>query len=105
MKKTTNTAALLPAPTMIVAGGLTNDVAANLRVVDAATGETIERVLDADADAGKVSRYAVEDGNLIREGDSFKIVDEDRAIRIEWIDSPVADQVDADASATDEGAA
>lgn len=87
MKKTKPTA-LVAAPTMIVAGGLPNDIAANLRVVDAGTGETIERVLDADADAGTLRRHKVVDGNLVREGDSFKIVDEKRAIRIEWIEQP-----------------
>ncbi len=89
MKKT-KAVALGAAPTLIVAGGMPNDVAANLRVVDAGTGETIECVLDADAGTGTVRRYAVEDGNLVREGDSFKVVDEIRAIRIEWIDPPTA---------------
>ena len=74
------------APRLIVAGALSADVAAQLRVVDAKTGEPIERVLDADADAGTVRRYAVEDGNLVRDGDSFAIVEEERAIRIEWIE-------------------
>ncbi len=104
MKKT-NIAALAAAPTMIVAGGLPNAVAANLRVVDAGTGETIDRVLDADSDAGTVRRYAVEDGNLVREGDSFKVVDEKRKIRIEWIEPPIVDDVDAGAPVAEESAA
>ncbi len=96
MKKT-NPAALVAAPTLIVADGLSNAIAANLRVVDAATGATIERVIDADSDAGTVRRYLVEDGNLVREGDSFKVVDEARAIRIEWINPPITDPVEVDA--------
>ena len=81
----------------------------NVRVVDASTGTAIERVITADADAGKVSRYAIDaDGNLVRENDTYQIVDEDRAIAIEWIVPPVTlalpapiaadDSVDAEAN-------
>lgn len=104
MKKPTPVA-LVAAPTIIVAGALPNAVAANLRVVDAGTGETIERVLDADSDAGTVRRYAVKDGNLVREGDSFKVVDEKRDIRIDWIDPPIVDEVSAGEPAAEESAA
>lgn len=97
MKKT-NVAALVAAPTMIVAGSTPNDVARNLRVVDADTGETIERVLDADANAGTLRRHAVKDGNLVREGDSFVVVDESRKIRIEWIEPPIVEEAAADAA-------
>lgn len=79
-------AALPAAPTMIIAGALPPEIAGNLRVVDTETGETIERVFEADADAGTVRRHAVKDGNLVREGDSFLIVDEKRSIRMEWLD-------------------
>ena len=90
------TPAAPPAPTAIVGGALPNDVLANLRVLDAETGLPIERVLDADAAAGTVRRYEVVDGNLVREGDSYKIVDEQRAIRIEWISAPTAPADPAD---------
>jgi hypothetical protein len=85
------------APTAIAADALPNDILANLHVVDAATGETIARVLEADATTGKVRRYAIEDGNLVREGDAFKIVDETREIRIEWIVVPVDPAASTDA--------
>lgn len=67
-----------------------DDTRHNVRIVDAATGNAIERVISADADAAKVSRYAIDaDGNLVRENDKYQIVDEDRAIEIEWIVPPV----------------
>ena len=88
-------------PTAIASDALPNDILANLRVVDAATGETIARVLEADCSTGNVRRYAIEDGNLVREGEAFKIVDETREIRIEWIEVPVdpTDAADAEVSA------
>ena len=104
MKKT-KTATLIAAPTMIVAGALPNDIARNLRVVDADSGETIERVLDADADAGTLRRHEVTDGNLVREGDSFRVVEEKRAIRIEWIEPPIADEGGTDGSPAPAGEA
>ncbi len=104
MKKT-KLVALGAAPTLIVAGGLPNAVAANLRVLDAGTGDTIDRVLDADSDVGTVRRFAVKDGNLVREGDSFKVVDERRDIRIEWIDPPIVDGSNAGTPAAEESAA
>ena len=89
------------APTVITVAALPAETASNLRVVDAATGDTIARVIEADAEKGTVRRFEVEDGNLVRDGDSFKIVEEERKIRIEWIDPPVA----GDDAAADEGAA
>lgn len=68
----------------------------NVRVVDAASGSAIERVITADAATGKVSRYAIDgDGNLVRENDKYQIVDEDRAIEIQWILAPAAIDVPA----------
>ncbi len=86
-----NIAAVVAAPTSIAFGTTPIDVLANLRVVDAATGEPLIRVITADSDAGKVSRYAVDDGNLVRKDDAFVVIEEDRKILIEWIEPPVAD--------------
>ena len=77
------------APSAVAFGTTPNEVLGNIRVVDAATGEAIARVIAADSDAGKVSRYAIDDGNLVREGNASKTIDENRKIRIEWIDPPV----------------
>ncbi len=82
--------ALIAAVTAIAAGETSDDVLRNVRVVDAATGEEIIRVISADAVAGTVTRFVVEDGNLVREGDAFTTVTEERAIRIEWIVPPEA---------------
>ncbi|MBM3929148.1 MAG: hypothetical protein FJ335_11945 [Sphingomonadales bacterium] len=54
-----------------------------VRVIDAKTREEITHVIAADASAGKVTRYAVHDGNLVRDGDALKVIEEDRAIVIE----------------------
>lgn len=62
-------------------------ICSRLRIVDAETGEPIRKVIEADADKGKLIRFAVEDGALVREGDRFKMIEEDRAIRIEWADA------------------
>ncbi len=82
--------ALIAAVTAIAAGETSDDVLRNIRVVDAATGEEIVRVISADAVAGTVTRFVVEDGNLVREGNAFATVTEERAIRIEWIAPPEA---------------
>jgi hypothetical protein len=58
-----------------------------LRVVDAETGKTIRHVLEVDTEKGKLSRHEIHKGNLVRDGDSFKVVTEDRATRLEWIDA------------------
>ncbi|MBA4756291.1 MAG: hypothetical protein H2050_15805 [Sphingobium sp.] len=55
-----------------------------LRIIDAETGDLIEKVIEADADKGLVVRYLVEDGTLVRDDNRFKTVEEARAIRIEW---------------------
>ncbi|WP_242095420.1 hypothetical protein [Sphingomonas sp. CROZ-RG-20F-R02-07] len=90
-----------PPPTAVKIGEASADVAARLRIVDAATGATIDRVVEADSVTGKIRRMAVENGNLIREGDRFKVIDEDRAIRIEWIEpETIVDHVDEPAAAT-----
>ena len=83
--------AAVPLPPQIVSARTTShDILGNIRVVDVATGGTIANVIDADAETGKLSRFDVdEDGNLIREKDSVKVVCEDRGIRIEWIEAPV----------------
>jgi len=102
--------ALVAAVTAIAAGETSDEVLRNIRVLDAATGEEIIRVISADAVAGTVTRFVVEDGNLVREGNAFAIVTEERAIRIEWIVPPEA-TVDAepsiagDPAAQDEGQA
>lgn len=88
-------AALVAAVTAIAAGETSDDVLRNIRVVDAATGEEIIRVISADAVAGTVTRFVVEDGNLVREENAFATVTEERAIRIEWIVPPEA-SVDAE---------
>ena len=67
-------AALVAAVTAIAAGETSDDVLRNIRVVDAATGEEIIRVISADAVAGTVTRFVVEDGNLVREGNAFATV-------------------------------
>lgn len=91
--------AMIATPTSVAFGTTPNEILANVRIVDAGTGEPIDRVISADSDAGKVSRYAIEDGNLVREGNAFKTVDEDRKIRIEWIDPPVEQVADDGAPA------
>jgi|EndMetStandDraft_7_1072992.scaffolds.fasta_scaffold22848_5 hypothetical protein len=58
-----------------------------VRVIDADSGELIANVIEADAEAGKLERYVVEGGALVRDGDRFKTIAEDRAIRIEWATS------------------
>lgn len=59
---------------------------AKLRVVDVSTGETLERVREADAIASTVTRTKVDDdGNLVRKGDAFVTETVTLPIRIEWI--------------------
>ncbi len=103
-------AALVAAVTAIAAGETSDEVLRNIRVVDAATGEEIIRVISADTVAGTVTRFVVEDGNLVREGNAFATVTEERAIRIEWIVPPEASDgaepsVAGDPAAQDEGQA
>jgi biotin carboxyl carrier protein len=72
-----------PAPAVTTIPTAVTSATPGVRVVDAASGEAIEKVISADSAAGTVTRFAVEDGNLVRENDAFVIVTEDRAIRIE----------------------
>jgi hypothetical protein len=73
-------------PTSIDTGRVEDhDILRRLQVVDTATGEPIKGVIAADAIAGTVRRFEVENGNLVLNGDSFVIVDEERDIRIEVI--------------------
>ena len=98
--------ALMAAVTAVAAAETSDDVLRNVRVVDAATGEEIIRVISADAVAGTVTRFLVEDGNLVRKDGAFETVTEDRAIRIEWIVPPEAEaEPDAGQPATSDPAA
>jgi len=56
-------------------------------VVDAATGEVIPHVVAADADAGALTVFKVQDGAFVRDGDDFALEIQIRAIRLEWIDA------------------
>lgn len=99
-------ASLVAAATAIAAGETSDDILRNIRVVDATTGEEIIRVISADAVAGTVTRFDVQEGNLVREGNAFATVTEERAIRIEWIVPPQADaEPDAGQPATGDPAA
>ncbi|MBJ7441516.1 MAG: hypothetical protein JHD35_21210 [Sphingopyxis sp.] len=71
-------------PTYAKIGVTPMAVCERLRVVDAETGDLIAKVIEADAETGRVVRYAVEGGNLVREGDRMKVIEEERKIRIEW---------------------
>lgn len=61
---------------------------ANLRLRDSATGEEIIQVIAYDRDAGTVTRHQLHDGNLVREGDRYAIVTEQRDFRVEVIGGP-----------------
>lgn len=74
-----------PVPSCVELGVTDTDVLSDIRVVDAETGERIDKTIFADAEAGKVRRYAVENGALVLEQDKFKVIEEDRPIRIEWL--------------------
>lgn len=71
-------------PTYVKLGVTLASVCNRLRVIDAETGDMLSKVIEADADNGRVVRYVVEKGALVREGDRFKTVEEERPIRIEW---------------------
>ncbi len=72
-------------PLSVALNSTPRDVLERIRVVDAQTGERIDKVLAADAEAGTVTRYAIENGALVREGDRYKMIEESRDIRIEWL--------------------
>ena len=76
-----------PVPYCVEIGVTNAEILSDIRIVDAETGERIDKVIFADADAGKVRRYAVENGGLVLEQDQFKVIEEDRPIRIEWLGS------------------
>lgn len=79
------------APTNVAVGKTPPAIAANLRVVDAKTGEVILKVIAADSVAGTVRRHQVDEkGNVVREDNKFVVVDEKRACAIEWIAPPAA---------------
>lgn len=72
-------------PARVEIGVTASETCAQIRVVDAVTGDRIDKVVMADAVAGKVRRYAVENGGLVIEQNRPKIIEEDRVIRIEWL--------------------
>lgn len=53
------------------------------RIVDAVSGEILSHVIEADPVVGRVRRFAVEDGILVRDMDGFVILDEARDIRLD----------------------
>ena len=79
-----DTAAAAPLPTKLSVGDAD---AQRIRIVDAETGKAITHVLSVDTEKGTLSRYAVEKGNLVRKDDRFVVIDEERAVRLEWIDA------------------
>jgi hypothetical protein len=85
-----------PTPTRVEIGKTSAEIAGKVRILDAKTREVIAKVLMADSAAGKVRRFAVSaEGNLIRENNRLKIVEEDRPCVIEWITSPGTPAVDS----------
>ncbi|WP_230770699.1 hypothetical protein [Sphingomonas sp. Leaf4] len=62
---------------------LTSAPAADMRVVDAATGDEITHVLTLDEGAGRIRRLKVNGDSLVVERGDFVIIDEERAFRIE----------------------
>ena len=81
-----------PVPTSVSATTPNREL---LKVVDAGTGREIAQVIEADAQKGTVKRFAVEKGNLVRDGDTFVIVEEERAIRIDWRSAKAAAEASA----------
>ena len=74
--------AIAPAPTYAKIGvtpGWTD-----LRVVDAETGKAVSKVIEANAQEGWLVRFETKSGNLVRVGDDFSTIREERPIRIEW---------------------
>lgn len=73
------------APPLYAKLGVTPSVVcARLRIIDVETGERIDKVIEADVENGRIVRYAVENGALVRDGDRFQTIEEERKIRIEW---------------------
>lgn len=76
---------IAPPPGQIDIRTADHETLRRIRVVDAATGAAITNIIAADAIAGSVERHQLDDaGNLVREGDHFVVINEARAIRIEW---------------------
>jgi hypothetical protein len=73
-----------PVPTYVKAG-VTPDFA-QLRVVDAETGKSVPKVIEVDTEKGTLTRYAIEHGHYVREGSDLKVIEEDRKVRLEWIE-------------------
>jgi hypothetical protein len=71
-------------PTYAKIGVTPAAICARLRILDAETGDVIPKVIEADAEAGRVVRYELDGGALVRENDRFKTIEEDRKIRIAW---------------------
>ncbi|MGW8204402.1 hypothetical protein ACWGM0_17885 [Sphingomonas bisphenolicum] len=71
-------------PTYAKLGVTPASVCNRIRVLDAETGALIAKVIEADAEAGRVVRYAVENGALVRDGDRYQTIEDERPIRIEW---------------------
>jgi len=71
-------------PTYVKIGVTPPSVCSAVRVIDVETGKRIDKVIEADAEKGRVVRYAVEDGALVREDNRFKTIEEERQIQIEW---------------------
>lgn len=71
-------------PTYVKIGVTPAAICGRVRVIDAETGEVIKKVIEADAEAGKIVRFAIEGGALVRDGDHFQTIEEERQIRIEW---------------------
>jgi hypothetical protein len=67
------------------------DLRSRLSVIDVNTGKVIDKVIKADTEAGTVTRFAVEDGNLVRKNDRFVTITEDRPIRFEWSEEAAAE--------------
>ncbi len=84
-------------PTLLKGG---DPDAAHFRVVDAKSGNAIDHVLEADSEKGTLTRLVVENGNLVREGDAFATVKEERAIRFRPVAEPKAEDM---VGSTDEG--
>ncbi|WP_145201401.1 hypothetical protein [Sphingobium sp. B2] len=76
-------------PSVVDINETPREALAKIRVVDAGTGTRIDKVIFADAMAGKVKRYAVENGDLVRVDDRFVIIEEDRQISIEWLGNKI----------------
>lgn len=85
MTDETSTAPEEAVPAVVELGVTAIDILQCIRVIDVETGDRIDKVIFADADAGKVRRFDVVDGGLVIENERPKIIEEDRKISIEWL--------------------